>query len=86
MRWAGDVACMGEMGNAYNTFGNPEGKRPLIRPRHRMEDIIRMHLRETGWEGVERMHLAQDRDPWWGFVNTVMNLQVAYKAWRLLTS
>jgi hypothetical protein len=58
MRWAGDVACMGEMGNAYNTFGNPEGKRPLIRPRHRMEDIIRMHLRETGWEGVERMHLA----------------------------
>jgi hypothetical protein len=35
-----------------------------------------MDLRETGWEGVDWMHLAQDRDQWWAVLNTVMNLQV----------
>jgi hypothetical protein len=25
-----------------------------------------MHLREIGWEGVDWIHLAQDRDQWWG--------------------
>jgi hypothetical protein len=29
--------------------GNPEGKRPLGRPRRRWEDEIRMDLREIGW-------------------------------------
>jgi hypothetical protein len=32
--------------------GRPEGKRPLGRPRHRLEDGIRMDLRKIGW-GVE---------------------------------
>jgi len=32
--------------------GNPEGKRPLGRPRRRLEDGIRMDLRKIGW-GVE---------------------------------
>jgi hypothetical protein len=31
---------------------------------------------EAGWEGVEWMHLAQDRDQWRGVVNTVMNLRI----------
>jgi hypothetical protein len=35
-----------------------------------------MDLREIGWEGVDWMHVAQDRDWWWALVNTVMNLQV----------
>jgi hypothetical protein len=43
------------------------------RPRHRREDNIRIDLRETGWEGVDWMHLVQDRDNWWTLVNTVMN-------------
>jgi hypothetical protein len=30
--------------------GKPEGKRPLVRPRHRWEDRIKMDLREIGWE------------------------------------
>jgi hypothetical protein len=38
--------------------GKPKGKRPLIRPRHRWEDNIRMELKEVGWEGVDWMHLA----------------------------
>jgi hypothetical protein len=42
--------------------GKPEGKRPFGRLRRRWEDNIRMDLREVGREGVEWMHLAQDRD------------------------
>jgi hypothetical protein len=32
-----------------------------------------MDLREVGWEGVDLMHLAQDRDQWRAIVNMVMN-------------
>jgi hypothetical protein len=35
-----------------------------------------MDFRETGWEDVDWIHLAQDRDQWWAGVNTVMNLRV----------
>jgi hypothetical protein len=35
-----------------------------------------MDLREIGWEGVDWMHLAQDRDKWRAFVNTAMKLRV----------
>jgi hypothetical protein len=38
MRWAGHVARMGERRNAYRlSVGKPEGKRPLGRPRTRMD-------------------------------------------------
>jgi hypothetical protein len=40
------------------------------------EDNIRMDLREIGWEGVDWMRLAEDRDQWRAVVNTVMNFQV----------
>jgi hypothetical protein len=40
----------------------PEGKRPLEKQRHRWEDGIKMDLRESGWGGVECIHIAQDRD------------------------
>jgi hypothetical protein len=35
-----------------------------------------MDLRETGWEVVDWIHLAEDRDKSWAVLNTVMNLQV----------
>jgi hypothetical protein len=42
---------MGEERNVYKgSVGNPEGNRPLERPRHRWKDVIRMDLREIGWE------------------------------------
>jgi hypothetical protein len=47
------------------------------RPSCRWEDNIRMDLSEIGWEGVEWMHLTQDRDQWQGLVNMVMNLWVS---------
>jgi hypothetical protein len=56
--------------------GKQEGKRPLERPRCRQEDNIKIDLTEMGWCGVDWTDLAQDRDQWMAFVNTVMNLQV----------
>jgi hypothetical protein len=54
---------MAETRNAYKMLvGKPEGKTPLGRPSRIWEDNIRMGLRETGWEGVDGIHLAQDRD------------------------
>jgi hypothetical protein len=50
IRWAGNVARMGEGRNVYRVLvGEPEGKRPLGRPRRRWEDGIKMDLREIGW-------------------------------------
>jgi hypothetical protein len=77
MRLAGYVARVGEMRNAYSIFvGTSEGKRPLGRPRSRWEHNIRINFREIWWDGVECLHLAQDRDQWRAVVNTVMNLRV----------
>jgi hypothetical protein len=37
--WAGHVARVGKISGVYRVLmGNPEGKRPLGRPRHRCED------------------------------------------------
>jgi hypothetical protein len=35
-----------------------------------------MVLRETGWEGVDCMYMAQDRSQWRALVNRVMNHRV----------
>jgi hypothetical protein len=60
----------------YRTFLLENLKRPIRRPRFRWEDNIRMHLKETDWEGVEEVHLTPDRDQWWALVNMVMKLWV----------
>jgi hypothetical protein len=72
-RWAGNVPRMGEKRNAYRFLaGNPEGRKPLGRPRHRW---IEMDLGEIGWGGVTGL-------VWFGIwtsrelVNVVMNLRV----------
>jgi hypothetical protein len=59
--------------------GEPEGKSPLGRPRRRWVDNIKMDLRETGWDGMNWIELAQDRDQWRVLVNTVMNLSGSLK-------
>jgi hypothetical protein len=63
--------------NAYRIMvGKPEGKRPLGRLRRRWVDNIKMELRELGWDGMDWVDLAQDRDQCRSLVNTVMNLWV----------
>jgi hypothetical protein len=75
MRWVGHVARMGEKRNAYGILvGKPEGKRP--RPRRRWMNNIKMDLREIGWDGVDLMDMAQNRDQWRALVNMVLNLGV----------
>jgi hypothetical protein len=54
----------------------PEGKRPLGRPIRSWVDNIKIDVREVGWDGVDWIDLAQDRDRWRAVVNTVMNLRV----------
>jgi len=56
--------------------GEPEGKRPLGRPRHRWEDNMEMDLQEVGCGGMDWIELAQDRDRWLAIVHAVMNVQV----------
>jgi hypothetical protein len=56
--------------------GEPEGKRPLGRPRRRWMINITMDLSEIGLGVVDWIGLAQDRYRWRAFVNSVMNLRV----------
>jgi hypothetical protein len=68
---------MGKTRNAYRILvGKSERKRQLRRPRRRWVDNIKMNLRERGWDGVDWIELAQDRDQWRALVKTVMNLRV----------
>jgi hypothetical protein len=54
--------------------GKPEGKRPVG-----SLDVggrILEWILETGWDGVDWIDVARDRDQWRALVNTVMNLRV----------
>jgi hypothetical protein len=53
------------------------GMRPLGRPRRRWVDNIRMDLKVIGWDDVDWIDVAQDRDQWRSLVNKVMNLRVS---------
>jgi hypothetical protein len=62
---------MGE--TAYNVLaGGPVGKRPLGGSRLRLEDNIKMDLKEIGWEDLGWIHLAHNRDHWWALMGAVM--------------
>jgi len=77
MRWAWHVARMEERRGVYRVLlGNPEGKRPLGRLRHKWENSIKMYLKVVGFGGMDWIKLAQDRDRRRGFVNAVKNFRV----------
>jgi hypothetical protein len=68
---------MGEKRNASRILvGMPEEKRPLGRPRRRWGNNIKLDHREIGWDGMDGIDLAQNRDQWRALVNMVMNLRV----------
>jgi hypothetical protein len=65
------------MRNAFKILvGKPEGNRSFRRNKRRSEDNVRMDLRKIRLEGMNWMHLAQDRDWWRAVVNTVLKLRV----------
>jgi hypothetical protein len=39
-------------------------------------DNIEMDLREIGWDGVDWIDVAQDKEQWRALVNMIMNLRV----------
>jgi hypothetical protein len=66
-----------EKRNVYKLLvGNPEGRRPLGRPRRRWIDNIKMDLLEMGVSVVDWIGLAQDRYRWRALVNSVMSFRV----------
>jgi hypothetical protein len=77
VRWAGHVARMGEKRSVYSLLvGKPERKRLLGRPRSKWVDNITMDHREAGLGDVDWTGLAQERNRWRAFVNSVLNLRV----------
>jgi hypothetical protein len=75
MRWMGHVARMGEIRTKFWSEN--------LKGRDHTEDlgidekiIFRMVLTEIGWEGVDRIHVAQDGEQWRAVVNMVMDLRV----------
>jgi hypothetical protein len=68
---------IGEKRNAYMILvEKPEGKRPLGRRRRRWVNNVNMDLRELGWDGMDWIDLAQDRNQRRALVNTVMKFRV----------
>jgi hypothetical protein len=68
---------MGEKRKEYRLLvGKPEGKRPLVRPRRRWVDNIRMDLGEVGWGDVNLNGMAKDTNRWRTLVNSALNLRV----------
>jgi hypothetical protein len=58
MRWAEHVVRMGEKRGTYRILiGIPEGRRPLGRPRRKLEDKIKMDLQDVGW-GMDWIEVA----------------------------
>jgi hypothetical protein len=50
-RWMGHLARMGEKRNTYRlllSLRNPEGKIPLVSPRHGWVSVLRLDHREIG--------------------------------------
>jgi hypothetical protein len=71
--WAGFVARMGEMGNAYKiVVGKTEGK-SYFGDLRVYERIIKMDLKEIECEDMYWIHLAQDGVQRPAVVNTVVN-------------
>jgi hypothetical protein len=62
MRLAGRVARMGKRSAYRLLVGNPEGKRPLGRPRRRWVDNVGMDLGEVVWTGLAWLRIGTGGD------------------------
>jgi hypothetical protein len=62
MRLAGHMELMGRRGTYLGYWWEPEGKRPLGRPRCRWVNNIKIYFRGTGWDDMNWINVVQDRD------------------------
>jgi hypothetical protein len=77
IRWMGHVACISQRRKAHRAvLGKPEGEKLLRGSRYRWEDNVKMDFKETGWEDVDWIDLAQDRETQWAVVDMVTNLWI----------
>jgi hypothetical protein len=60
-------------------IGGVERNRQHGRSRRRWEDNIITDLKAVVWDGVDRLHPAQDRDQWRVLVKAVMKFRVSIK-------
>jgi hypothetical protein len=70
-------------------IGKPEGKKLVGGIRRGWVDNIKMDFREIGWSGMERIHLAQNREQWRALVNPAAEFRdpeflAKLSGWRLL--
>jgi hypothetical protein len=56
--------------------GKTRGKEATRNTKSRWVDNIRMDLVGVGWDDVDCIGLAQDRDRWKALMNSVLNLRV----------
>jgi hypothetical protein len=49
-------------------------------------DNIKIDLRDVEWDGMDWIHLAQDRDQWRALVNTMMKFRVPQNAGKFFSS
>jgi hypothetical protein len=72
-RWAEYIVRVEETKSYYRiSVGKSERKGPLGILRRVWMDNIKTDLGEIGWDGMDWMDLAQNRDQWRALVNTVM--------------
>ena len=61
--WEGHVALMGESRDVYRLLvGNPEGKRPVERPRRKWENNIKMVVQEEAFRFMDWINMARNND------------------------
>jgi len=74
----GVCGTQGKIGGANKVFvWKTEWYRKLGRPRRRWEGNIKIDVQEVGWEDMDSIALAQNREKWWALVNAAVNLRVS---------